>query len=221
MNYDINFTLQTLLILIKYLPTTLMMTIISALLSLLLGLLIAILRIKKVKVLDKILLIYISFFRGTPLLVQLFLLYYGLPQIFPSLVGLSAFSAAIIGLSFHYSAYMAEIFRASLNGVDTIQKEAAQSIGLNRLNTFIYILFPQASRLATPSLINQIIDILKSTSLAFTFGVVDIMAKAQMQASSNFKFLESYLAVAIIYWILVIILTKIQSLVEIKLSRGF
>ena len=93
--------------------------------------------------------LYISFFRGTPLLVQLFLLYYGLPQLFPIFVGMDAFTAAIIGLTLHFAAYMAESIRAAILGIHKSQMEAALSIGMSRLQAMQRIILPQAARIAT------------------------------------------------------------------------
>ena len=116
-------------------------------------------------------------FRGTPLLVQLFLLYYGLPQLFPIFVGMDAFTAAIVGLTLHFAAYMAESIRASIIGIHKSQMEAALSIGMSRYQAMQRIILPQAARIATPSLMNYFIDMIKSTSLAFTLGVAGSWAR--------------------------------------------
>lgn len=164
--------------------------------ALILALILANIRVFKVPVLDPLSQLYISFFRGTPLLVQLFLLYYGLPQVFPLLVGLDAFSAAVIGLTLHFAAYMAESIRAAIIGIDRSQMEASLSVGMTTSQAMRRIILPQATRVALPSLMNYFIDMIKSTSLAFTLGVAEIMAKAQMEASSSFRFFEAFLAVA-------------------------
>ena len=189
--------------------------------ALALALVLANLRVFKVPVLDQLSQLYISFFRGTPLLVQLFLLYYGLPQVFPIFVGLDAFSAAVIGLTLHFAAYMAESIRAAIIGVDRSQMEASLSIGMTTSQAMRRIILPQATRVALPSLMNYFIDMIKSTSLAFTLGVSEIMAKAQMEASSSFKFFEAFLAVALIYWGVVIILTRVQTWAETKLNKAY
>ncbi|MDW2255243.1 amino acid ABC transporter permease, partial [Vibrio sp. 1569] len=165
--------------------------------------------------------LYISFFRGTPLLVQLFLLYYGLPQIFPVMVGIDAFSAAVIGLTLHFAAYMAESIRAAIIGIDRSQMEASLSVGMTTPQAMRRVILPQATRVALPSLMNYFIDMIKSTSLAFTLGVAEIMAKAQMEASSSFRFFEAFLAVALIYWGVVVILTRVQIWAEAKLNKAY
>ncbi|MDD9195413.1 amino acid ABC transporter permease [Aliivibrio sp. S3MY1] len=221
MGFDFAYMIELLPILFKYLGTTLEMAIWGLFFALALALVLANLRVFKVPVLDQLSQLYISFFRGTPLLVQLFLLYYGLPQVFPIFVGLDAFSAAVIGLTLHFAAYMAESIRAAIIGVDRSQMEASLSIGMTTPQAMYRIILPQATRVALPSLMNYFIDMIKSTSLAFTLGVSEIMAKAQMEASSSFKFFEAFLAVALIYWGVVVILTRVQSWAETKLNKAY
>ena len=221
MGFDFAYMIELLPILFKYLGTTLEMAIWGLFFALALALVLANLRVFKVPVLDQLSQLYISFFRGTPLLVQLFLLYYGLPQVFPIFVGLDAFSAAVIGLTLHFAAYMAESIRAAIIGVDRSQMEASFCIGMTTSQAMRRIILPQATRIALPSLMNYFIDVIKSTSLAFTLGVSEIMAKAQMEASSSFKFFEAFLAVALIYWGVVVILTRVQTWAETKLNKAY
>ena len=221
MGFDFAYMIELLPILFKYLGTTLEMAIWGLFFALALALILANLRVFKVPVLDQLSQLYISFFRGTPLLVQLFLLYYGLPQVFPIFVGLDAFSAAVIGLTLHFAAYMAESIRAAIIGVDRSQMEASLSIGMTTPQAMRRIILPQATRVALPSLMNYFIDMIKSTSLAFTLGVSEIMAKAQMEASSSFKFFVAFLAVALIYWGVVVILTRVQTWAEVKLNKAY
>ncbi|MFA0379946.1 amino acid ABC transporter permease [Vibrio sp. 10N.222.54.A3] len=221
MGFDFNYMLELLPILLKYLGTTMEMAIWGLFFALILSLILANIRVFKISVLDQLSQLYISFFRGTPLLVQLFLLYYGLPQVFPWMVGLDAFSAAVIGLTLHFAAYMAESIRAAIIGIDRSQMEASLSVGMTTSQAMRRVILPQATRVALPSLMNYFIDMIKSTSLAFTLGVAEIMAKAQMEASSSFRFFEAFLAVALIYWGVVVILTRIQIWAEVKLNKAY
>ncbi|MGF1763340.1 amino acid ABC transporter permease [Aliivibrio kagoshimensis] len=221
MGFDFQYMLELLPILLKYLGTTMEMAIWGLFFSLILAVAIANIRVFKIPVLNQLSQLFISFFRGTPLLVQLFLLYYGLPQVFPIMVGLDAFSAAVIGLSLHFSAYMAESIRAAIMSVDKSQMEASLSIGMTTNQAMRRIILPQAARIALPSLMNYFIDMIKSTSLAFTLGVAEIMAKAQMEASSSFKFFEAFLAVALIYWGVVVLLTQVQVWAEKRLNKAY
>ena len=220
-SFDFQYIIELMPILLKYLGVTMEMALWGFVFALILALGLALVRVFKITFIQHLASLYISFFRGTPLLVQLFLLYYGFPQFMPIFVGMDAFTAAIIGLSLHFSAYMAESIRAAILGIDKSQMEACLSLGMTRFQAMKRVILPQASRVATPSLMNYFIDMIKSTSLAFTLGVVEIMAKAQMEASSSFKFFESFLAVAIVYWVVVIIFTRIQHLLEYKLNKAY
>lgn len=219
--FDFDYMLALFPILVKYLGVTLQMSLIGFAIALALSMVLALVRVFNVKGLSALVVVYISFFRGTPLLVQLFLLYYGLPQVFPLFIGMDAFTAAVIGLSLHFSAYMAESIRAAILGIDKSQMEASLSVGMTKLQAMKRVILPQAARVATPSLMNYFIDMIKSTSLAFTLGVAEIMAKAQMEASSSFKFFEAFMAVALIYWIVVVFFTRIQTALERHLNKAF
>ena len=218
---DFQYIIELFPILFKYLGVTMEMALLGFFFALIFAVIIAVIRVFKLPVFHQLAGLFISFFRGTPLLVQLFLFYYGLPQLLPVFSGVDAFTAAVIGLSLHFSAYMAESIRAAILGIDRSQMEACFSIGMTRLQAMYRIILPQASRVATPSLMNYFIDMIKSTSLAFTFGVTEIMAKAQMEAASSFKFFESFLAVAVIYWVIVLFFTRIQLFLEIRLNKAY
>lgn len=221
MNFDVTYFLEMIPLLLGYLGLTMKMASLGLVFALLLATGMAVVRVFRIPVLDWVVQLFISFFRGTPLLVQLFLLYYGLPQIFPVMVGIDAFTAAVIGLSLHFSAYMAESIRAAIIGIDKSQMEAALSIGQSPMMAMRRIILPQAARIALPSLMNQFIDMIKSTSLAFTLGVAELMARAQMEASSSFRFFESFLAVALIYWAVVVLFTQLQIYLEKRLNRAY
>lgn len=219
--FDVDYTLGIFPILLKYIDITISMALISTAIALVIAILIAIIKTYNIKVLSQISDVYISFFRGTPLLVQLFLLYYGLPQLFPSFSSMDAYAASVLGLSLHFSAYMAEAIRGAITSIDKGQFEAANSLGMSQTQTFRFIILPQAIRVAIPSLMNNFIDLVKSTSLAFTLGVPEIMAKAQLEASSSFKYFESFLAVAIVYWVLVISFSYLQKKLENRLNKAY
>ncbi|OOF33986.1 amino acid ABC transporter permease [Salinivibrio costicola] len=221
MAFDFDYMVSLFPLLLSYLGITMEMAFLGLLFSLALAVAIALIRVFRVPGLNGLAQIFISFFRGTPLLVQLFLLYYGLPQVIPSLVGMDAFTAAVIGISLHFSAYMAESIRAAILGVDRSQMEASLAIGMTTRQAMQRIILPQAVRIALPSLMNYFIDMIKATSLAFTLGVTEIMAQAQMEASSSFKFFEAYLAVAFIYWAIVVALTRVQYWAEAHLNKAY
>ncbi|MET4695323.1 amino acid ABC transporter permease [Endozoicomonas lisbonensis] len=218
---DFDYTVGLLPTVTSSLDATLWMTVGGLALSLSIGLVLALIKVTRPFYLHYLADLYISFFRGSPLLVQLFIFYYGLPQLFPVMRGMPAIIAVIIGLGLHFSAYMAESMRAAIIGIHNGQMEAALSVGMNRMQAMRRIILPQAARVAFPGLMNNTIDLLKSTSLAFTLGVVEIMARAQMEASSSFRFFESYLTVALVYWFVVVICTWFQKWAEARLNRAY
>ncbi|PRY64262.1 amino acid ABC transporter membrane protein (PAAT family) [Vreelandella songnenensis] len=208
-------------VLLSYLPLTLQMATIAMLFALVFACLLAVIRVTRVPLLNGFSLLFISFFRGTPLLVQLFLFYYGLPQLVEALVSINGVTAAILGLTLHFSAYMAESIRAAIVGIDRSQTEAALSIGMTQPQLMRRIILPQATRVATPTLMNYFIDMIKATSLAFTLGVTELMGATQKEASSSFLYLEAFLLVAIIYWVVVELLSWGQRHLEIYLNRAY
>ncbi len=219
--FDLQYTMELFPLLIKYVHITISIALLSMIIGLVLALILAVIRIYNVKILYPISRLYISFFRGTPLLVQLFLLYYGIPQVLPFFRELNAYSAAVIGLSLNGSAYMAEIIRASISSVDKGQMEASLSVGMTQWQGMRRIVFPQAARVAVPSLGNTFIDLVKGSSLAFIMGVAEILAKAQMSAAANYRFFESYLVVALIYWAIITFFNYLQKILEVRLGKAY
>ena len=221
MNFDLRYMFEVFPTLIKYIPLTLGLAVISMIFAIIIGLIVALITNKRIPVIYQLTNVILSFFRGTPMLVLLFLIYYGLPQLFPSFSIINSITAAIIGLSLKNAAYLSEIFRAAINSVDDGQLEACLSIGMTRVEAFLRVIFPQAVRNAIPATGNIFIGVVKETSLAFTLGVAEIFAQGKMMASASLKYFETYLAVAIIYWILTIIYTILQDLVERKMSKPY
>lgn len=221
LNFDIAFMLGIFPRILKYIYITLGITMTSMMIGLCVGTLLALIRIYKIKFFYPLSNIYLSFFRGTPLLVQLFILYYGLPQVFPALAAMNAFSAALVGLSLNSGAYMAEIIRGAINAVDKGQMEACLSVGMTPWDGMKRIVLPQAARVAIPSLGNSFISLLKESSLAFTLGVSEMLAQAKMTAAATYKFFESYLAVALIYWMITICFSYIQGKIEEKMNKAY
>lgn len=208
-------------VLLRYLPLTLQMATIAMVLALVLACLLAVVRVSRVPGLNGLALLFISFFRGTPLLVQLFLFYYGLPQLIESLISITGVTAAVLGLTLHFSAYMAESIRAAIVGIDRSQTEAALSIGMTQSQLMRRIILPQATRVATPTLMNYFIDMIKATSLAFTLGVTELMGATQKEAAGSFLYLEAFLLVALIYWVVVEMLSWGQRRLETYLNKAY
>lgn len=218
---DVTYMLELVPILLQYLPLTLEMATLGMILALILACLLAVVRVLKIPVLNRFTILFISFFRGTPLLVQLFLFYYGLPQIFSSLTAIDGITATIMGLTMHFSAYMAESIRAAIVGVDRSQTEAALSIGMTNAQLMRRIVLPQATRIAVPTLMNYFIDMIKATSLAFTLGVTELMGATQKEAAGSFLYFEAFIVAAVMYWIVVEALAWLQRYLEFRLNKAY
>jgi cystine transport system permease protein len=159
---------------------------------------------------------YIFFFRGTPLLVQLFMIYYGLPQ---RGIELDPLPAALIGFSLNMAAYVCEILRAAIGSIDRGQWEAASSIGMTRAQTLRRVLLPQAARTALPPLGNSFISLGKATALAATIQVPELFRQAQLITARTFQIFTMYLTAALLYWVLASILAHLQNRLEDRVNR--
>ena len=204
---------------LKLLPETVKVAVFSLALSLVFGLLLAIIRQYRIKGLNFISSVYVSFFRGTPFIGQLFLFYYGFAQFSDSIKEMSPFTAVIIALSCNYCAFMSEDIRAALNSVDKGQYEAGLSIGLRPFTVIRKIVLPQAARISVPGLSNNFINLFKSTAIGFMIGYKDMMAVVSMETSRTYRFLEGYAAAMLIYWIIISVLSMIQQKTERYLNR--
>ncbi|MQT14641.1 cystine ABC transporter permease [Segnochrobactrum spirostomi] len=177
---------------------------------------VAIVRLQRVPVLALAARLYVSFIRGTPLLVQLFLIYYGLPQYG---VTLGPLTSALIGFSLSVGAYSSEILRGAIGAIDHGQWEAATVIGMTRWQTLRRVILPQAARTALPPLGNNFIGLIKDTSLAATIQVPELFRQAQLVTARTFDIFAMYFAAAAIYWILSTILAFGQDRLEVRANR--
>jgi len=184
--------------------------------GLLLGFGLALMRLAQFKPLGGVARVYASFFRGTPLLVQLFLIYYGLPQLG---LELDPLPAALIGFSLNMAAYACEILRAAIGSIERGQWEAAASIGMSRAQTLRRAILPQAARPALPPLGNSFISLVKDTSLAATIQVPELFRQAQLITARTFEIFTMYLAAALIYWVLASMLAHLQNRLEARVNR--
>lgn len=221
LNLDLQYLVDIIPELLTFIPLTLFLAVLSMIFAIIGGLILAVISRSNIPVLKQLAAIYISFFRAIPTLVQLFLIYYGLPQIFPALSAMTAITAAILGLSLKQAAFLAEIFRAALNSVDKGQVEACLSVGMTKVQAFRRIVLPQATRNAIPATSNIFIGLIKETSLAFTLGVVELFAQGKIIAASSLKFFETYLALALLYWILIILITFVQQAIEKRMEKPY
>lgn len=221
MDFDFQYMLEVIPNLLVYIPTTLYITVISMVVAIIIGGLFAIILFNKVAVLSQLVQVLSSFFRGTPAIVQLLLVYFGLPQIIPALTSMTATQASILALSLNTAAYLAEVFRAALASVDAGQVEAAMSVGMNYRQTLKGIILPQALRNALPGTGNTFVSLMKNSSLAFTIGVVEIVAQGKILAAASLRFFEVYFAIALIYWGLTILYTWIQEWFEDYINKPY
>jgi len=165
---------------------------------------------------------YVWLFRGAPALLILLFVWNGLPQMIPALRAnwFSPFLAASIALTLIEVAYVTEILRSAYSAVGAGQREGAHALGLKRWHTFVYVVLPQAMRIATPALVNELISLLKTTSLATVISLRELMTVTSLAIASSFRFLEWYAAVLVYYMAMVSALTFAQSRIEKALSRG-
>ncbi|MBU6488297.1 MAG: amino acid ABC transporter permease [Burkholderiales bacterium] len=202
---------HTLPLLLQGAVFTMKFAVASMVLGLIVGLLVAIMRISNSRILSALSQAYVSLMRGTPLLVQVFVVYYGLPD-----VGLSLdpTTAGIFTLTLNAGAYLSESMRGAILGIGRGQWAAAHSLGLTYGQTLRYVVCPQALRLAVPSLGNTLISLIKDTSLVSVITVTELLRSAQEAIASTFQPLPLYLAAAAIYWVLSTLLASVQVHIE-------
>lgn len=194
---------------------TLELSVVSIILGLLLGLVAALMKISKIRPLVWIADFYIWVIRGTPMLVQLFLVYFGLPQVG---IELGPFTAGVIALGINSGAYIAEIYRGGMLSIPKGQTEAAQSLGMSYATIMKRIILPQAIRVSIPALGNQAISMLKDSSLASLVTVSELMMVSQRFAATNYAFIEFYITAALLYLFLTTIFSFILKKIEYRLS---
>ncbi|MDO4288263.1 MAG: amino acid ABC transporter permease [Eubacterium sp.] len=213
--FDFKAVLTQLPEILAYLPTTLLLAISSMAIALVAGMVLALIKVKRVPVLRQLTALYISVVRGTPVIVQLYIAYFGIPMItkyiylqngwdYQNNTG-SGIVYAIIALSINESAYIAEIFRGSLAAVGQGQIEAASAIGMTYGQTFRRIIFPEMMTVALPGLGNSFIGLIKGTSLAFVCAVVEMTAQGKIIGGRTYRYFEVYVSLAIIYWLLTLV----------------
>lgn len=224
MMIDPGFILTAFLDLLPALPVTLSITGISVFVGLFIGTVVTLLQLYRVPVFGHIAAFYVTFIRGTPMLMHLFLVYFGLPVLIDGLS--EAFrwpftSAAIpiiyfvcTAFSLTAGAYLSEVIRSGILAVDRGQMEAAYSVGMSTSQMLRRIVFPQAFAASLPNLSNSVIGMLHGSTLAFTVSVVEVNGKANIVGSTNWKFFESFIAAALLYWGITLLIEKMASLLE-------
>ena len=199
------------------LKMTIAMTVCSLILGILVGLLSCFCSISKSFILNKLSGAYLSIIRGTPLMVQATFIYFGLSAALN--MPITSFTASIIVLMLNSGAYLSEIFRSGISAINKGQMEAARSLGLPHGVAMRKIILPQAFRIVIPSVTTQFIITLKDTSILSVIGVAEMMRQSQQLIANNFRAFETYAIVAVWYYVLVIILTKLFKLLERRLAN--
>lgn len=192
---------------------TLKFAVASMVLGLIVGLAVAIMRISNSRILSGIAQGYVSLMRGTPLLVQMFVVYYGLPDLG---ISLDPTTAGIFTLTINTGAYLSESMRGAILGIGRGQWAASHSLGLTHLQTLRHVVCPQALRLAVPSLGNTLISLIKDTSLVSVITVTELLRSTQEAIASTFQPLPLYLTAAVIYWALSTVLARLQGTIETR-----
>lgn len=211
------YILNALPALLKGAGITVQLTAMSVLFGLVGGTLLGMARLSKLSILRLLSRIYIDFFRGTPLLVQIFMIYFGIPALMQNMgmqLTFNRLAAAVLALSLNSAAYLAEIVRAGIQSIELGQKEAAESLGLDQIQTLRYVIFPQAFRRMIPPLGNEFITLLKDTSLVAVIGYEELFRRGQLIVASNYRAFEIYFTVALVYLILNTLSSQVFSRLE-------
>ena len=200
--------------LMEGLQVTIYIFFIAIILGFIIGLIVALLRLAPLKILNWIAKIYVDAIRGTPFIVQLFFIYFGLNSL--AWISLDNTTAGIVTVAINAGAYFAEIIRAGIQSIDKGQTEAARSLGLNAQQTMRHIVLPQAFRRMLPTFTNQAIISLKDTSLLSVIGIADLTQEGRIQAAATFDAFNVYLIVGLIYFVVIYLLSMLASYVERK-----
>ena len=213
---------------VQQLPITLMLTACGAFFGIMLALVFAIIKINRVKILYPLQAFFVSFLKGTPILVQLMLTYYGIPLALKAINqqwgtafninSIPAATFAIVAFAFNEAAYASETIRAAILSVNPGEIEAARSLGMTQAQVYRRVIIPNAAVVATPTLINSLIGLTKGTSLAFSAGVVEIFAQAQILGGADYRYFERFISVSLVYWVVNIAIENLGRYIEKKMA---
>lgn len=210
---------------------TVLLAFLAVVIGVMIGILLAVCRIGKNRPIRFLATAYVEFIRGTPLLVQLFIIYYGLQTIgirFPNVpmfskilgINFADFMAGVITMGINSGAYVCEIFRAGIQSIDKGQSEASRSLGLSYAKTLIYVVIPQAIRNVLPALGNEFVVVIKESSIVSIIGIADLMYKANTVRGNTFQPFEPLLVAAFVYFILTFPLSKLLARIERRMRNN-
>ncbi|TCP27059.1 amino acid ABC transporter membrane protein (PAAT family) [Scopulibacillus darangshiensis] len=216
--FDVELAVKSLPYVIQGLGYTVLIAFLSMFFGLSLGFIISLFRSSERFILRLPARVYISFMRGIPMLALLMIIYFALPVVG---IQFTAVTAAMIAFSINSAAYIAEIIRASLMSVGKGQWDAAYALGFNKRQALMRIIVPQASRIAVPPLLNVFLDLVKTTSLASSITVPELLYKAQIVAGRSFDSMTMYILIALIYWVICILISTFGEKLEKRLSASY
>ncbi len=220
-----NFTktiLEATPLLMQGIKLTILISVLSLVIGMLIGFIACIMGMSKNIILRGISAVYVWIIRGTPMIVQAFIVYFGMPQLVQKLIDpsfrIEAFTAGAITLSLNAGAYLSEIFRGGISAVPKGQTEAARSLGLSKTKTMLKVVLPQAVKVAIPSMVNQFIITVKDTSILSVIGLADVVNKAKVYVGKSYQFFATYILVAVYYLIVISILMLVSKYLEKKIN---
>jgi len=209
--FDFALIVESIPFLLKGAVYTVQVSILAIVVGLVMGWLFGLAAVSRMSMLRVITVMYVQFFRGTPLLVQIFLIYFGLPALG---INIPAYWSGVIALGLNSGGFQAEIVRAGIESIDRGQSEAARSIGMSWLQTLVFILVPQTVRRVIPPLTNELITLVKSSSLLSAIAALELTHAGQLIIARTFAPFEIYAAVALIYLLIVSLLSRASALLE-------
>ncbi|MCY8933577.1 arginine ABC transporter permease ArtQ [Bacillus atrophaeus] len=218
MNLDFSATIPQIPFILEGLGITLKIVVVSAVIGLILGIVLSLCKISTFRPLIWIADFYTSVFRGTPLVLQLMIVYFGLPQLLGFQI--DQFWAAVVALSLNSAAYVSEIIRAGINAIDKGQKEAAVALGVPYSKMMKDLLLPQAFKNISPAIVNELITLTKESAIVTVIGLGDIMRRAYQAGAATYNYLEPLIIAGLIYYVLVLILTFVGKAIERKLKAN-
>ncbi len=209
-------------LLLEGIKLTIGISILALLIGFFIGLFACLMGLSKNKILKGISAVYVWVIRGTPMIVQAFVVYFGIPQLVQNTIDptftLTPFAAGVITLSLNAGAYLSEIFRSGIQAVDIGQVEASRSLGLSSSKTMVKVVLPQALKITIPSLVNQFIITVKDTSILSVIGLAELVNKAKIYVGASYQFFATYIFVAIYYLVVISVLMILSKFVEKKFN---
>ncbi|MEI4768138.1 amino acid ABC transporter permease [Psychrobacillus sp. FJAT-51614] len=218
MNLDFTTVLPSIPYILEGIGITLQIVLAATVIGFLLGILLALFKIGRIKLLRWIADVYTSIFRGTPLVLQLMIIYYAIPQLLD--IQIDPIPAAILAFGLNSGAYISEIIRGGINAVDKGQQEAALALGIPYFKMMKDIILPQALKNILPALMNEFITLNKESAIVTVIGALDIMRRAYVVGGSTFRYLEPLLIAGVIYYIMTLILTFLGKMLEKRMRRS-